>query len=185
MTPAFPSISPTALRRTCAGKSRRAPRSSTGEVQHAVHGTPPAQHGRRRCMAKRARGPKVAPVRWGASDRAASRASRTSRSRRRPDVVVVAECDTALEALADLGRVVLEPAQPAIVRLSATTAPSRMQPRLGVAADETAATIQPAMLPKLRRAEHLADPPPRRARPLRNSGLSMPLSAASISSMAW
>src|SRR5689334_6860441 len=73
------------------------------------------------------------------------------------DVVVVAERDTALEALADLGRVVLEPAQAGDRQVVRHDRPVADEPRLGVAPDESRPDDATRDVAETRRAEDLAD----------------------------
>ena len=101
------------------------------------------------------------------------------------DVVPRAEPDAALEALADLGRVILEPAQRVDLQVVVDDHPAAQQPSLGVPPDLAGLrTMQPAMLPNLeeRKISRTSAVPVCTSS---NSGLSMPLSAASTSSMAW
>src|SRR5205823_14289608 len=72
------------------------------------------------------------------------------------DVVERAETDAALEALADLRRVVLEPSQRLdrqVVRRDRAVAD---EPRLGVAHDRAVSDQAAGDVAELRRAEHLA-----------------------------
>src|SRR3954454_9447865 len=73
------------------------------------------------------------------------------------DVVVGAEGDTALEALADLGDVVLEPSQPADGQVVRDDGAVAQEPRLRVADDRPAAHDAPGDVADLAGPEHLAD----------------------------
>src|SRR3954463_12453559 len=73
------------------------------------------------------------------------------------DVVVVAQRDTALEALAHLGDVVLEPAQPRDRDVVGDNGAVAHQPGLGVAHDRAGADDATGDVADLARPEHLAD----------------------------
>src|SRR4029450_6995221 len=73
------------------------------------------------------------------------------------DVVVVGERQTALEALADLGCVVLEPLERADREVVGNDQPVADKARLGAAPDAARPDDPAGDVADLRRAEHLAD----------------------------